>query len=703
MIQNRFAVLCDNKDVIDASQRYEYFIQANKEATESLIPKKTRVRKNDTSDDARVTKARKEVQEAFVIFQQSQTPDNEIQLQRSKASLQRAYEAVLEGELTNEIDKLEKLDNTRKHREAWKSINNISGRKKGKTGILEGKNKEERVQNWHKHFKDLLGREPQTSNNHEEIRTILHDIGYLTGEFTMDELQKAKAKITLGKASGPDNIPPEVIKLCDIDQILLDFANDLLINKQKPSQWSISDIIPVPKKGDLSKGGNYRGISLNAIASKLVNRMILNRIQPILDPHLRPNQNGFRPGRSTTSQILALRRLIEGVKSNNLPAVLLFLDFRKAFDSIHREKMFAILKAYNIPDELVNAIKLLYHNTRAKVVSPDGETEEFEIVAGVLQGDTLAPYLFTIVLDYVMREAMTKTDNPGFTLSKRRSKRHPPVTISDLDFADDIALTLDNLQEAQTLLTGVETAASNVGLHLNAAKTEMIVYNQQIEMINSLNGEQIKSVDDFKYLGSWIDNTLKDMNTRKAQAWVACNKLSKIWKSNLNRNLKARLFTAIVESVLLYGCESWAMNKTTTKQIDGAYTRLLRSAFNISWKDHITNERLYGSIPKVSTKIKERRMRLCGHCFRHNEEIASKLVLWQPDRGRPSRGRRKTTLVDTLLDDTGCATRNELATAMLDRDSWKERIHEVRGLDFTIPPARLGLALNFGNIYFKSF
>ena len=128
-------------------------------------------------------------------------------------------------------------------------------------------------------------------------------------------------------------------------------------------------------------------------------------------------------------------------------------------------------------------------------------------------------------------------------------------------------------------------------------------------MINSLNGEQIKSVDDFKYLGSWIDNTLKDMNTRKAQAWVACNKLTKIWKSNLNRNLKARLFTAIVESVLLYGCESWAMNKTTTKQIDGAYTRLLRSAFNISWKDHITNERLYGSIPKVSTKIFSQRVK----------------------------------------------------------------------------------------------
>jgi len=82
-----------------------------------------------------------------------------------------------------------------------------------------------------------------------------------------------------------------------------------------------------------------------------------------------------------------------------------------------------------------------------------------------------------------------------------------------------------------------------------------------------MNGEKIKCVDDFKYLGSWIDNTLKDV--RKAQAWVACNKLSKIWKSNFNRHLKVRLFVLTVESVPLYGCESWAINKTTTKLIDG--------------------------------------------------------------------------------------------------------------------------------------
>jgi len=105
------------------------------------------------------------------------------------------------------------------------------------------------------------------------------------------------------------------------------------------------NIIPIPKSGDLSKGGNYRGISLCSNVAKTYNRMILNRIRPAIDPHLRKNQNGFRPGRTTTSQILALRRIIEGVKDKKLPAILLFIDLKKAFDTIHRAKLIKILKA----------------------------------------------------------------------------------------------------------------------------------------------------------------------------------------------------------------------------------------------------------------------------------------------------------------------------------------------------------------------
>ena len=140
---------------------------------------------------------------------------------------------------------------------------------------------------------------------------------------------------------------------------------------------------------------------------------------------LRKNQNGFRRNRSTTSQILTIRRILEGVRAKNLQATLLFVDFTRAFDSIHRGKMEQILEAYGLPEETVAAIMILYRNIKVKVRSPDGDTEYFDIIAGVLQGDKLTPYLFIICLDYVLRTSIDNIRENGFVLTKKR-RRYPP-------------------------------------------------------------------------------------------------------------------------------------------------------------------------------------------------------------------------------------------------------------------------------------
>ena len=263
----------------------------------------------------------------------------------------------------------------------------------------------------------------------------------------------------------------------DFDNICLDFCNQALIKNDKPDLWSCMNIIPVPKSGDLSKTDNYRGISLICIIAKMYNRLILNPIRSVIDIRLRVNQNGFRPKRSTVAQILTLRRIIEGVKANNIEAVMTFIDFKKAFDSIHRGKMMRILKRYGIPPNLLQAFEMMYTNTKAKVVSPDGGTEMFDITTGVLQGDTLAPFLLIIVLDYAMSKAMAGKEELGFTITPRRSRRHPKVVLADLDFADDIALLSDEIAQAQELLLTVEKECKKVGLVLNAKKTKSVGYN----------------------------------------------------------------------------------------------------------------------------------------------------------------------------------------------------------------------------------
>ena len=434
--------------------------------------------------------------------------------------------------------------------------------------------------------------------------------------------------------------------------------------------------MPVPKSGDLSKPDNYRGISLTCIIAKVYNRMILNRVRQAIDPLLRKNQNGFREGRTTTSQILALRRMIEEVKKNNLTAVLCFIDFKKAFDSIHRGMMLKILKAYNIPPNLLRAIESMYAGTRARVVTPDGNSEEFGILAGVMQGDTLAPFLFIIVLDYALRKAISGREQElGFTLTPRRSRRYPAEVLTDLDYADDISLLSDNMEQAQELLKRVELECAKVGLRLNAKKTEVITYNTPPEHqpLTTAGGTVLKEVDDFKYLGSWVNSTEQDLKVRKALAWRALNGMSSVWNSNLPREIKLSFFYATVEAVLLYGSECWTLKPNLEKSLDGCYTRMLRAVLNISKSVHVTNEFLYEGIPRVSGKIAARRMRLAGHCRRHPELPASKLVLWEPTHGHRSRGRPALTYVDILKKDAGAQSTKELERCMENRDDWKQR------------------------------
>ena len=97
-----------------------------------------------------------------------------------------------------------------------------------------------------------------------------------------------------------------------------------------------------------------------------------------------------------------------------------------------------ILLAYSLPKETVAAIMRLYKNTKVKVCSLDGDTDNINIVAGVLQGDTLAPYLFIICPDYMLRTSVDLLKDNGFKLTKERCRRYHAQTITDADYTDDI-------------------------------------------------------------------------------------------------------------------------------------------------------------------------------------------------------------------------------------------------------------------------
>ena len=122
------------------------------------------------------------------------------------------------------------------------------------------------------------------------------------------------------------------------------------------------------------------------------------------------------------------------------------------------------------------------------------ETDYFDIVPGVLQGDTLGPYLFIICLDGVLRISIDIMKDNGSKLAKERSRRYPTQTIMDSAYADDIVLLANTPAQAEAQQHSLEQAAVGTDLHVNAHKTEYMCFNQGGD-ISTVNGSSLKLVD----------------------------------------------------------------------------------------------------------------------------------------------------------------------------------------------------------------
>lgn len=497
----------------------------------------------------------------------------------------------------------------------------------------------------------------------------------------MKEIETAVNQMKPRKAPGPDNFPMEALWLPRVKQEVLRICNESFRTSTVPPLFVETTVIQIYKKGNPNEWSNYRPISLMSIGAKLYNRLILNRIAPVLDKYLRSEQNGFRPQRSTTHHILLLRRLLEETDvRKDARIILCFVDLQRAFDSVPRRQLEAILHAYRIPVKLVQAIMSLYTTHTIQVATHYGKTESISVTQGVLQGDTLAPFLFTLVMDFFLRKALDeRCQDLGIQLQAPKGTRSRPqsqgYSITDAVLADDIALMATSVQAMQIMINKLEEVGNSLGFTINRDKTKFLLAGDWSSSYHCLTlaGGPIDQCTDFKYLGSWIRNTSKDFEARKAQAWSACTQLRKVWTSPIGRELKLRVFSACVTSILLDGAESWSMTKTLEKRLDGCYTKLLRMALNVSWKDKKTNLELYGNLSKASVILRKRRVTLFGHLHRlkeYNPQPVSYSLLWkQKSKYRPG-GQHVLTLPKVISRDINCSV-EDLEYLLNDKLEWR--------------------------------
>ena len=645
-LSNKFATLYDETLSLSPTEEIQRHANVLNEALvgtcETILGKRTNS-KQPSWVSTNTLLLIKNKDEAKIKHRQQRTKDSKSEWIEAHKKASTALEADKSENLESQLIELEYAASKREHGNVWRIIKRLSGQQKKPIRVRKSdgtlpKSKEETLAEWHNYFLDLLNNQSPWVNraNHPAPMPDLPSIK--TSAFTITEINEAIKRLKRNKAPGPDYaMTAEVIKDGGpfLVNSLLKLCQMVYENCQAPSQWTSSLIIPLPKKGNLELMTNYRGISLMSIAAKLYNSILLNRIRVPIDKLLRNNQAGFRIGRSCNQQIHILRRIIEGANHEDIPLYITFVDFKKAFDSIDREMMFAILRHYGIPAKIVNAIRVLYDNSESQVYEGGQLSMPFKITTGVLQGDVLAPFLFIVVIDYITRRSQDqfgyvthtgKKNESGYSLRAKTYAKERKV--SDLDFADDIALLENCPLKAQNQLDALRNSARTTGLEINIAKTEQMRLNLPANQPSppnlTIDGQGIAVVDDFKYLGSYVGSSEKDISIRLGLAWGAFNKLRSLLTSKtLSNQLKLRLFNAACVSVLLYGCECWLLNASSTKKLDVFARTCYRLILNIDQsEDHISNDQLYKLVdqPAISDTIRKRQLQYVGHCLRMDPE-----------------------------------------------------------------------------------
>ena len=461
-----------------------------------------------------------------------------------------------------------------------------------------------------------------------------------------------------GRSCGPDGIPTEALKQLGDWGVrqLTNIFNAIMQSGKKPDERRESIITPIYKdKGDHMNCSNYRGIKLLSHTMKLWERIIDQRLRDIVS--ISDGQFGFKPGVGTTDAIFVIRTLCEKYREGNKPLDMVFVDLEKAYDTVPREVLWRCMRKRNIPEGYIRLVQDMYQGATTRVKSKRGISEQFEVGIGLHQGSALSPFLFIMLVDTISQDVRNEL----------------PWELLD---ADDLAIIDITSTDTQNRLDSWQKVLTHNGLKINVAKTEHLSTREN-PLPMKVNGDQLKNVDHFKYLGSVIDRdgTIdRDVDLRVRAAWSSWRKLTGVlYDRKIPLRLKAKVYEAIIRPALTYGSECWAMKVTNKRKIATTEMRMLRGILGVSRRDHMRNEEIRRilHISPIDEVMRCGRLRWFGHVQRRDADNVTRRVMNLAIPGTRRRGRPKKTWNQQLKDDmTAVGVTEDMA---LDRTEWRRR------------------------------
>lgn len=442
---------------------------------------------------------------------------------------------------------------------------------------------------WLEYFRDLYKR---VSDTQEVLYTEgpARDTSLIDANFTEEEVRKVIMQAKSGKSCGKDGIPNEAWKysINKICPFITNLFNAIYAGGSYPDIWRVGIIVPLHKKGNVMDMNNYRGITLLSCLGKCFSALITGRLTRWTEQKniLVKTQSAFRRGFSTSDNIFILQTITQKyVHSNNGSLFAVFVDFRKAFDFVNREKLWSKLQKLGISHKMLSLLKEVYSLVQCCVkTGSHNVTELFESEEGLRQGENTSSIAFILYLndlaDYLVENGAEEISIAGLYLT-------------NLLFADDLCILDKSARGLQRKINLLAQYCQLWDFQVNITKSKVMVFrksvNQNINYNWTINGKALEVVNEYKYLGLQVHCTGKwtvaknDLANRASRAVFSIAQNLKRF-GNVTTEIQLKLFDCKVLPILIYGSEVWGVSGIDSAEIIASnfYRRLLGLLNNAS-------------------------------------------------------------------------------------------------------------------------
>ena len=620
--------------------------------------------------------------------------------------------AARENAWTEEAEALETHLNKHNSRAAFDSLKKFVKPKQSPTDNIKTKDGKfitevnGKLERWKEHYGDLLSSEQKIN---ESVFNTISPVQIPDDEPppTVKEVEEAVERLKNRKATGVCEIPAELLKYGGkrVTEFLHAIITKVWETEVCPQDWKDAILVNIFKKGDAAVCNNYRGISLLSIPGKVFALILLNRVSARMEATVMEHQAGFRRNRGTPDQMFTLNQILSNSYDYNKTTHTCFIDLKKAYDTVNRPALWKVLTQTGLSKKVQRLLNILHSNTRAFIRAYGKLSTPLHVKNGVRQGCVLAPALFNIFLDHIIRTAL-KNSTDGVTIrytldgvvrKRYRVKREEEIEelVQILLYADDMAIVCDCEKGLVKLVKKLDEVTQAWCLDISQEKTKILTVTRtkNAPPINiSLRNEDLENVEKFKYLGRTFTNTpdlTPEITTRIQKASSNFYKYAGPLYRRKDISLKNKIHVLRTTAIptLLYGSETWAPTKEHIRRLEVTQHQWIRYCLGIRFETHghISNSKLRKKckLPKIETLIRRNRLRWIGHLVRMpDSRLPKKALCSRLDGKRPPGGCRMSwsQIVEKDIAELERVTGKPWMQVAKNRKRWRKLIHEPHRL-----------------------